>query len=116
MDPIWQTLPADLTAHVCNQLPKVRKIPDALKKQIEERTIYVHKCEYPVVNGLCRAYNCRQVPDDGHVYTVEPSGKVKGMFAEAFRQDDGTWIWNPIETSYSSYRTNQVPFTIRIIT
>ena len=34
MDPIWQQLPSDLAERVCNQLPKVRAIPENLKKEI----------------------------------------------------------------------------------
>lgn len=37
MDPIWQTLPEDLAVHVCNQLPKVRGIPQNLKRDIESQ-------------------------------------------------------------------------------
>jgi hypothetical protein len=34
MDPMWRDLPPELAEHVCNQLPKVRRIPENLKRQI----------------------------------------------------------------------------------
>ena len=45
MNPVWTKLPIDLTEHICNQLPKVRKIPDTLKLQIEAYGRYRNKCE-----------------------------------------------------------------------
>lgn len=37
MDPIWQQLPCDLVDHVCNQLPKVRRIDQRLKSDIVDQ-------------------------------------------------------------------------------
>lgn len=37
MDPIWKTIPSELSNHICNQLPKVCKINDDLKKEIESQ-------------------------------------------------------------------------------
>lgn len=34
MDPVWKDLPVDLVNHVCNQLPKVRVIPENLRDEI----------------------------------------------------------------------------------
>ena len=34
MDPVWRNLPEELTERVCNKLPEVRRVPDALKRQI----------------------------------------------------------------------------------
>ncbi len=34
MDPIWQTLPLELSGYICNMLPKVRRIDEKLKDQI----------------------------------------------------------------------------------
>lgn len=34
MDPMWRDLPPELADYVCNQLPKVRHIPENLKTQI----------------------------------------------------------------------------------
>lgn len=45
MDPVWQTLPLDLANHVCNQLHKVRKIPDNLRVQICAKWAYMEKCK-----------------------------------------------------------------------
>lgn len=34
MDPMWRDLPPELADHVCNQLPKVRRIPENIRQQI----------------------------------------------------------------------------------
>lgn len=45
MDEIWDKLPMDLKHHVCNQLHKVRKIPEGLKTQIHVYGMYRERCK-----------------------------------------------------------------------
>ncbi len=49
MDPIWQQLPDELVEHVCNQLPKVRRIDDVLAEDIRNQFFHLDK--------LLRYYN-----------------------------------------------------------
>lgn len=44
MNPIWKDLPLELSEHVCNQLPKVRRIPENLKTQITSQRWMLAKC------------------------------------------------------------------------
>ena len=37
MDPVWTQLPIELAEHVCNQLPKVRRVDENMKAQIENQ-------------------------------------------------------------------------------
>lgn len=46
MDSVWKTLPTDLVNHVCNQLPKVRRIDENLKGEIETRNLNRLKWHY----------------------------------------------------------------------
>jgi hypothetical protein len=77
MDPIWQTLPADLVDRICNMLPRVRAIPVELKNEI---TSQMHKLMdfYRIARPLYRdhawvfTYNClvvhsgKEIPLDDH--------------------------------------------------
>ena len=41
MDPVWTQLPSELSDHICNQLPKVRSIDKALKRELcSQRYLY----------------------------------------------------------------------------
>jgi hypothetical protein len=43
MDPIWRELPRNLVDLTCNKLPRVRRIPEGLKRQIEAYKLYRDK-------------------------------------------------------------------------
>lgn len=54
MDAVWSQLPLEIAEHVCNQLPKVRRIPVTLKREIESQrwmlaksyNYYLRYCEF----------------------------------------------------------------------
>lgn len=43
MDPMWAQLPQALSDHICNQLPKVRRIPDNLSREIKSQRFLLAK-------------------------------------------------------------------------
>jgi hypothetical protein len=43
MDTIWKNLPIELSEHICNQLPKVRRIPCDLKQDLRYQFFMVDK-------------------------------------------------------------------------
>ena len=44
MNKVWHKLPDDLKGHICNMLPKVRKIPEDIKKGISAVYEYNKLC------------------------------------------------------------------------
>jgi hypothetical protein len=102
MDTIWTNLPLELSEYICNQLSKVRRIPESLKREIEERVHIVREVEYPVSSGLARAYNCLQIPTEGVRYTFGRDGFVLNMCARVVKDgDDGWWLWFPLGSATS---------------
>ncbi len=102
MDTVWKELPVHLAEHICNQLPKVRRIPDDLKREIESRVRIVRDVRYPVsTNGLVRSYNCLQTPTEGVQYRFSQDGYVRNMCARVVRDnnellDGDWWLWYPL--------------------
>lgn len=43
MDLMWTQLPLELSEHICNQLPKVRKIDEDLRFDIVSQNYMVHR-------------------------------------------------------------------------
>ena len=101
MDTVWKQLPLELSEHICNQLPKVRRIASDLKRQIEERAHIVREVEFPVSGRLDRAYNCLQIPTEGVRYTFGRDGFVLNMCARVTRGGDGWWLWFPLGSATS---------------
>lgn len=112
MDTIWTNLPLELSEHICNQLPKVRRIPQSLKREIEERAYIVREVEYPVSNGLARAYNCLQIPTEGVRYKFSRDGFVLDMCARVVKGGDGWWLWFPLGSATSLGRYDS-PIRVR---
>ena len=53
MDPIWKNLPLELSEHVCNQLPKVRRIPVDLAAEIKNQDMmYARVCTKIVLMSI----------------------------------------------------------------
>jgi hypothetical protein len=102
METVWMNLPLDLAEHICNQLPKVRRIPCDLKREIESRVWIVRDVVYPLsTNGLMRSYNCLQVPTEGVRYLFDKDGYVRNMCARVVRDnssllDEDWWLWFPL--------------------
>jgi hypothetical protein len=54
MSGVWKNLPDELSEHICNQLPKVRRIPEDMKREIESQrwmlaksyNYYLRYCEF----------------------------------------------------------------------
>jgi hypothetical protein len=53
MDPVWTQLPVELSEHICNQLPNVRRIPLNLKCEIESQRWMLAK-SYNYYLRLCQ--------------------------------------------------------------
>jgi len=50
MDPIWASVPSDIADHICNSLPKVRRLNPLLKWEIE------NNAEVRKLRSLCKNY------------------------------------------------------------
>lgn len=114
MDYMWGNLPMELLEHVCNQLPKVRKISPELKMELLQRVRVIKEVEYPVVSGLRRAYNMKQLPIEDMRYVVDDDGMVQNMCACVIQTvDEGWWLWFPLETSYMTMTRIDYPIRVR---
>lgn len=49
MDPIWKQLPLEVSEKICNMLPKVRRIDETLKDEIESQWYKYDKYYYNCV-------------------------------------------------------------------
>lgn len=58
MDPVWTQLPLELSEHICNQLPKVRKFDEVLSGDIQN--------QFYMLNRLLRNYTSWYGRDDGY--------------------------------------------------
>ena len=58
MDSIWQQLPDEISEHICNQLPKVRRIPMDLSGDIQN--------QFFMLSRLRRNYTSWYGRDDGY--------------------------------------------------
>ncbi len=56
MDPVWKELPVHLAEHICNQLPKVRRLPMNLKREIESQRFFLAK-SYTYYLRLCEFHS-----------------------------------------------------------
>lgn len=88
MDPIWRTLPYELVLKICNMLPRVRRVPQCIKNEIEFQehillrvfrasSAFFHWPWTDVFNSLA-VYNMR----NGSITTLEEG-------------------WNPQESAYN---------------
>lgn len=114
MDRVWGNLPLELSEHICNQLPKVRKICPELKMELLQRVRVIKEVEYPVAIGLRRAYNTKQLPVEDMRCVVEYDGTVQNMCARvAPTVDVDWWLWFPLETSYMTMSRIDSPIRVR---
>ena len=103
MDPIWCNLPPELVEHICNQLPKVRRVAPDLKRELLQRVRVIKEVEYPVVSGLRRSHNYKQIPVEDTRCVVESDGYIRDMCARVVQTvDEGWWLWYPLGTLTSS--------------
>lgn len=94
MDPIWKSLPSDLSEHVCNQLPKVRSIQVNLKREIESQrwmlaksfSYYMRLCQFHGRAGYTMFKNKLGVPDgvdiNDHWRAMCPDDRVRFYFTD----------------------------------
>ena len=87
MDPIWKNLPIDLVYKICNMLPKVRRISDDLKRNIEFQEMFLLNF-YKSSRPLFRAHTWVFVHNSLSTYIRQ---------SELFPID---YEWNPREECY----------------
>ena len=71
MSGVWKNLPDELSEHICNQLPKVRRIAEPLKMQIVSQrwmlaksyNYYLRYCEFHSGSALSMMKRCMGITE-----------------------------------------------------